>query len=600
MNKEELKAKIVEAALFIQKSGLVTGTSGNISARLPEGGLAVITPSGIPYESYSPEIMCLVDLRGTPIEGRFAPSSETPLHTLIYRRVERAAAIVHTHSLYATTFAVLGQPIPALGVEGLGFGEAEIPVTAAYETAGSEELAASVEALLQEHPQTNALLLRSHGLVVFAGDLDEALSLAQGVERTARIYFQARCIGKPETLSPAAIARTMANYANRKPVLPLAPAFGKNQGWAAPEAAAGAVAGAVASPPPKPAPAAGEVYEGLPFLVRPENVARFEDGRVIILDRRVYPFKRQFVTCADYQETARAIKDMVTQSMGPYTAVARGMTQAAYSVRDQKTRRQREVMTDAALVLGNARPTNNTIRYLTGDLLKTALRTIEEGGDLFRETEKAADRQVLDTYGSSQKIGAYGAAQLKDGDCVLNHCWAELTIIYTFLTALKEGKKLTALCSETRPFLQGARLTADAISELGVETRVCCDNMPGFAMSRGMINVFFSGADRVTMSGHVVNKIGTFQAALCARYFHIPYYAFTTAPDPQALTDKDVHIEDRDPEESLQCLGVRTASGNPGIKGYYPAFDVTPPELVSGIITQKGLFSPYDIAAFFR
>jgi methylthioribose-1-phosphate isomerase len=170
--------------------------------------------------------------------------------------------------------------------------------------------------------------------------------------------------------------------------------------------------------------------------------------------------------------------------------------------------------------------------------------------------------------------------------------------VYTLYVALQKGLKLTAYCSETRPYLQGARLTADAIADMGIPTTVVTDNMPGFIISKGLVSVFMSGADRVSMSGHVFNKIGTFQIALAAHHYQVPYYAFSSNPDPEAPNPEDVEIEERNPEEVLHCLGARTAT--PKAKGFYPAFDITPPEFVSAVITHKGVYSPYDLVNYYN
>lgn len=336
-----------------------------------------------------------------------------------------------------------------------------------------------------------------------------------------------------------------------------------------------------------------ELFEGLPFLVQPDNVARYEDGKVLILDRRDYPFKKEFVVCDSYSDVARAVLDMVTQSGGPFYATAWGMVQAAHRIKGAPTKKQIDVMEDAASVLGTARPTNNSILYLANAMLNVAKETLLKDGDIEAALFDYAKELVIKNYSDSSRLGEYAAHLIHDGDGILNHCWAETSIVYTMIHAKRQGKKIHAYCDETRPYLQGARLTADAISEIGVPTTVICDSMAGYAMRQGLIQCFFSGADRVTRSGHVINKVGTFQAALCAHFYGLPYYAFCHGPDPKAFTDEDVVIEERDPDESLYCLGHRTATAN--VTGYYPAFDVTPPELVSAIITQKGVYSPYNI-----
>jgi methylthioribose-1-phosphate isomerase len=194
-------------------------------------------------------------------------------------------------------------------------------------------------------------------------------------------------------------------------------------------------------------------------------------------------------------------------------------------------------------------------------------------------------------------LGRVGASVLKDGDTILTHCWPETTLIYTLMEALSQGKSLKAYTGETRPYLQGARLTAAALRDLGIPVTVITDNMPGFLLSQGKIDVFFAGSDRTTMDGHVINKVGTLQIAICAKEYGVPFYAFAYGPDPQALRPEDVVIEERNPEEVLSLRGIPTAA--PGVFGYYPAFDITPPKFITGIITDRGIFPPDKIRDYF-
>jgi len=158
------------------------------------------------------------------------------------------------------------------------------------------------------------------------------------------------------------------------------------------------------------------------------------------------------------------------------------------------------------------------------------------------------------------------------------------------------GKDLKVICMETRPYFQGARLTASVAQEMGFDTTVISDNMAAFAMSKGMIDVFTSAADVICCDGTIVNKVGTFQLALLCKHFGIPYFA-TGAPDRKHPDASSVTIEMRDPDQVLEAMGVRTA--REGVKGWYPAFDFTPPTLVDGIVTDKGVFSPFDIKNYF-
>ena len=333
-----------------------------------------------------------------------------------------------------------------------------------------------------------------------------------------------------------------------------------------------------------------------PFLFRPENVARYEEGQVAILDRRVYPFKREFVQCPTYEETARAIEDMVTQSGGPRFAAGYGMVQAAHAARKLKKDAQREAMDRAADRLIHTRATQNMIRDQVLEMQALVAPALDEGRDLEEVMLESVSRAFERRDKVGMALGEHAASMLSDGDVILNHCWAESGIIYTVYCALQKGLKLEAVCSETRPYLQGARLTADALGEMGLPTKVVTDGMPATLMSQGRISVFMSGADRVTLDGHVINKVGTLSHALAAHHFEVPYYPFCFGPDPKAPTPAEVEIEFRDPAEVTHCLSVRTATDK--AEGLYPAFDITPPQFISAVITDRGVMSPYALEKY--
>ena len=160
------------------------------------------------------------------------------------------------------------------------------------------------------------------------------------------------------------------------------------------------------------------------------------------------------------------------------------------------------------------------------------------------------------------------------------------------------GKVIRLFCPETRPYFQGARLTATVCSQMGFDTTVITDNMPAFVMAKEHVDVFTCAADAICLDGYVFNKVGTSQIAICAKHFGIPFYV-SGAPDVGHPTHDTVTIEMRDPEYSLQAMGVRTAIEGTGVKGYYPAFDMTPPELITGIATDKGMFSPFELAKYY-
>ena len=161
--------------------------------------------------------------------------------------------------------------------------------------------------------------------------------------------------------------------------------------------------------------------------------------------------------------------------------------------------------------------------------------------------------------------------------------------------AKSRGKLLHIFCPETRPYFQGARLTATVCQEMGFDTTVITDNMPACVMQTEGIDVFTCAADAICLDGHVVNKIGTFQIAIAANYIGIPFFV-SGIPDESHPDRSAIRIESRNPDFVLQAMGVRTAAA--GVKGYYPSFDITPPSLISGVVTDLGIYSPYDLPRY--
>lgn len=324
-----------------------------------------------------------------------------------------------------------------------------------------------------------------------------------------------------------------------------------------------------------------------------------EDDVVRILDRRVFPFERVWMECRTVEEVAWAIENMVTQSSGPWFAAAAGMALGARATeRDGATPAERH----AAIHLnGNrlkaTRKTNNHIREVVDDLFEVADRALVNGEDIVAAVVSGAADAAERYAERSRRLGAYAAELIPDGATILTHCWAESYLTETVAAVLEAGKQISAICTETRPYLQGARLTSESLAEMGVPTRLITDGMAAHLMQRGDVDLFVTAADRVTMDGHVVNKIGTLQIALAAQAMDIPFIALVQAPDLKAPSITDVEMEDRDGEEVLYCLGNRTASER--VTGIYPAFDATPPRYVSAIVTDRGRFSPRDLHSYY-
>ena len=337
---------------------------------------------------------------------------------------------------------------------------------------------------------------------------------------------------------------------------------------------------------------------GLAFMLQYDNIARFEDGKVYILDRRIYPAKKEFVCCENHHEVAQALTDMVTQSAGPYTAGPMGMALAAWECRDKKKEDQIEYLKEAAVTIANARPTTaKRMSLLCNECLDAALDALEKG----RNTTDAIIQKTIDLnderYASIGKIAKHLVGTFPENGHIMTYCFAE-TIVGMMLKECKaQGKSIKLFCPETRPYFQGARLTATVCHDMGFDVTVISDGMPAFVMKNEGIDVFTTAADAICCDGYVVNKVGTCNTAIVAKHFGVPYYV-TGAPDGGHPTIDTIKIELRDPEFTLQAMGVRTA--DEGVKGYYPAFDITPPELVSGVVTDQGILSPYELAGYFK
>ncbi|MBO6716562.1 MAG: hypothetical protein JJ913_01260 [Rhizobiaceae bacterium] len=318
------------------------------------------------------------------------------------------------------------------------------------------------------------------------------------------------------------------------------------------------------------------------------------DDAVRILDRREFPFKTTFVVCRDHEQVADAIEAMVTQSNGPFYAAGAAMVLAARKAATLDSEARIDFMKAAAARLVRTRPTNNNIASAVSHAL-TLVADFQGPDEMFAAHIEDGVRHDWERRRDLlARIGRHAASLVSDGERLMTYCWSEGALMETLASVLRSGKEVELVCPETRPYLQGARLTAHSAAEMGVKATVITDGMCAHAIASSRATKLMTAADRVTMSGHVINKVGTLQAAIAARYFRIPYYATVIEPDRKAANPGDVEMEERDPGEALHCLGIRTAS--PLAQGWYPAFDVTPPDLVSAIVTSRGIFAPSTLA----
>ncbi|GAB3689243.1 translation initiation factor eIF-2B alpha/beta/delta subunit family protein [Saccharopolyspora tripterygii] len=316
---------------------------------------------------------------------------------------------------------------------------------------------------------------------------------------------------------------------------------------------------------------------------------RLDDDGVHVLDRRVFPFEHRWVHARTVEEVARTIEDMVTQSSGPYFAVLWGLVLAARDAGDQPPDTARARIGEAAQRLIATRPTNDQPRKAAAFVLEA----IAQRDDVAAAALQGARDGDADYRRRCREMGRAGAAQLEHGARILTHCWGDLYLLGLVEALLEQDKQPEFFCTETRPYLQGARLTAESLAEMDVPTTLVTDGMPASLMREGRVDALVTASDRITTDGSVVNKVGTLQLATAAQAFGVPFHALCHAPDPHTTSGSQVPIEYRDGQDVLHTLGRRSASNK--VTGLYPAFDVTDPHLVTKVITDRGAFAPAEL-----
>lgn len=338
--------------------------------------------------------------------------------------------------------------------------------------------------------------------------------------------------------------------------------------------------------------------DGMAFILKYENIAWYSEGKVRILDRRIYPIEIRFVECTTYNEVAQAITDMVTQSWGPYFAAGMGMALAAYQARSLNEVDFVNFLHNAGIALYTARPTTSAfMKEIVEKCELAAVNAKLQGKSAVEAAFNTTVEYYDEIYTSCKIMGKYLVDNFPQKGTVMTQCWAE-TVVGMMLKSIRDqNKDIKFFCPETRPYFQGGRLTASCIKDMGFDVTVITDNMPAYVLEKKKVDVFTSAADVICMDGHIVNKVGTFQIALACKYFGIPYYV-NGKPNLAHKDKASIVIEERDPELVLHALSQKFTYE--GVKGYYPAFDITPPELCAGVITDKGQFDPHCLDQYYK
>ncbi|MEZ6188050.1 MAG: S-methyl-5-thioribose-1-phosphate isomerase [Planctomycetota bacterium] len=330
-------------------------------------------------------------------------------------------------------------------------------------------------------------------------------------------------------------------------------------------------------------------------------------GHLQIVDQRRLPAEREHLELQSVEPTWEAIKTLAVRGAPAIgCAAAYGVVLGAQSAIEQDVASAAQAARQAADYLATSRPTAVNLFWA----LDRMRRAIE------REAGRAADAPAL-TRGLLEEaraiqaedlemcrtMGRHGAALFPENARVLTHCNAGGLATAGYGTALgciyaaaESGRGVSVISCETRPLLQGARLTTFELTENGVDVTLISDGMSGFAMQRGMVDAVVVGADRIARNGDVANKIGTYTHAVLAKQHGIPFYvaAPTSTFDLSLQSGQEIPIEERDPSELREFNGRRIAPDAAGV--WNPAFDVTPAELITAIVTDRGVISPVDEA----
>jgi len=343
--------------------------------------------------------------------------------------------------------------------------------------------------------------------------------------------------------------------------------------------------------------------------VRHRAGARSQTPKLLILDQLLLPHKEKWISCSDHKQVAECIKDMNVRGAPAIGCVAAyGMALASHEKKFSSPQNLLTYLESAKKTLAATRPTAVNLFWAL-ERMKSVLRpgTVQS---IQKTLEDEAVKIFDEDLAANRRIGELGAELFQRDSVILTHCnagslatsgWG--TSLGVIRTAYEQGKVKKVLVDETRPYLQGARLTAWELKKDGIPYELVTDNMAAHLMKTEKVDAAIVGSDRISAQGDVANKIGTYGVAVLCKYHNIPFYAAapTSTIDLKIRDGKDIPIEERSIREVTHIQGRAIAPA--GTIARHPAFDVTPKELVTAIITEKGIARPPSastIAALFQ
>ncbi|MGC2422898.1 MAG: S-methyl-5-thioribose-1-phosphate isomerase [Nitrospirota bacterium] len=331
----------------------------------------------------------------------------------------------------------------------------------------------------------------------------------------------------------------------------------------------------------------------------------WKDGKVCMLDQTKLPGEVVYVDCTDYMTIAKGIKELwVRGAPAIGIAAAMGVALAANDIEAKDFDSFYQKLIPACDYLAAQRPTAVNLFWAIDRMKRFALAHRDAGVDKVKEMLALEAQKILqEDIKINRAIGEFGAGFIRDGDTILTHCNAGSlatggygTATAPIRVAVGQGKKIKVFADETRPVLQGARLTAWELMQDGIDVTLITDNMAGYFMKKGEIDLAIVGTDRTVRNGDVANKIGTYTVAVLCREHGIPFYvaAPTSTIDLSMPSGEHIPIEERHPGEVTDICG-KLCIAPLGVKVKNPAFDVTPAKYITAIVTEKGAFRPRDI-----
>ncbi len=335
----------------------------------------------------------------------------------------------------------------------------------------------------------------------------------------------------------------------------------------------------------------------------PLPTIEWNDGRIRLIDQTLLPNELKYIECRNVEEVWQAIKVLKVRGAPAIgIAGALGTVIGIWNSNAKDFEQFYNELQEVTSYLATSRPTAVNLFWALDRMKIVAIANKDKDISTLKEILLTEAQKIIDEDKAiCRAIGKYGSELIKDGDTILTHCNAGGlatadygTALAVMFTANEQGKRIRVFADETRPLLQGARLTVWELMQAGIDVTLICDNMAGQVMKEGKINCVIVGADRISANGDTANKIGTYSVAVLAKEHKIPFYvAVPTSTFDMNLTNGDlIPIEQRQPEEITEGFGRRTAPI--GAKVYNPAFDVTPSRLIDAFITEKGIIkAPY-------